>query len=246
MFGIFSRKFHSQTNFDYPIGSLPTSSQYWPKQWKEIYHKEYPRMPRIPLSSRLLPLGSLGDALLQRTSQREFNTAQSISFDELSTLLYYTAGVKPQHTDWNLVRRFYPSGGARYPMEVYLLIQRVDTLSPGIYHYNVKDNVLEHLVTDQDTVEQLKLGLYYPWSKDAAAILFFTAVWDRNFMKYQDRGYRIVLMEAGHMAQNLALTATALHIKHCNAVAFHNEHVEQMLDIGSEDENTLYMTVLGK
>jgi len=117
---------------------------------------------------------------------------------------------------------------------------------PGIYHYNVKDNYLEQLSTDDALVEEINRGLYYPWARDAALTCFFTAVWDRNFMKYKDRGYRIVLMEAGHMAQNLSLVAAALKLKCCNAVAFNNDHIEKILDISHEDEDTLYMATLGK
>jgi SagB-type dehydrogenase family enzyme len=171
---------------------------------------------------------------------------KTLTLDEFSTILYYTAGVKPFFGRWNEVRRFYPSGGARYPLELYLLIQRVDGITPGIYHYNVKDHILEELSTNKEDIESLKDGLYYPWSREAAVACFITAVWERNFMKYEDRGYRIVLIEAGHMAHNLALTAAALNIGCCNSVGFHNEHIDETLDIEHEDEDSLCLALLGK
>ena len=119
-------------------------------------------------------------------------------------------------------------------------------LKPGIYHYNVKEHFLEALATEPEYLESLKEGLYYPWSREAAVIFLITAVWDRNMMKYQDRGYRIILMEAGHMAQNLALIAAALGIGCCNSVGFHNQRIDEVLDIEQEDENSLYMALLGK
>ena len=162
-------------------------------------------------------------------------------------MLYYSAGTKPEyHGPAKKIRRFYPSGGARYPLEVYLLIQRVDGVEPGIYHYNVKDHRLELLTKEKKEIEKLKEGLFYPWSRDAAVAFFVTAVWERNFMKYKDRGYRIVLMEAGHLGQNLALTAAALGIGCCNSVGFHNQRINEVLDIENEDESSLYLALLGK
>lgn len=246
MFGKFSKAFHRQTDFDFPIGMLPSNPQYWPKEWSEIYHKEYPRLAKIALSHNLLNLGNLENSLKARHSQREFDLNNSLTLDELSTILYYSAGVKPSFRELNKVRRFYPSGGARYPLEAYLLIQRVNGIKPGIYHYNVKDHVLEKLSNDQKDINSLKDGLYYPWSRDAAIVYFITAVWERNFMKYKDRGYRIVLIESGHMAHNIALTASALGIGCCNSVGFNNEYVDEALDIEHEDEDSLCMALLGK
>ena len=247
MLGIFSRLFHKETNFKFPIGTTPLDPQYWPKEWTEIYHKEYPRFRKIELPKNFLNLGDFENTLNSRHSTREYDLRKYLTPKELSTLLHYSSGVKPSAaTDPNLIRRYYPSGGARYPLEVYLGIQRVDGIEPGIYHYNVKEHFLEALATEPEYLESLKEGLYYPWSRDAAVIFLITAVWDRNMMKYQDRGYRIVLMEAGHMAQNLALTAAALGIGCCNSVGFHNQRIEEALDIEREDENSLYMALLGK
>jgi len=247
MYGIFSRKFHKQTNFDFPIGVKLIDPQYWPKEWTEIYHKEYPRFPKVRLSEKILELGNLKSAFEKRFSAREYNTGERLSLEELTALLYYSAGVKSgKAPDPNLVRRHYPSGGARYPLEVYLGIQRVGGIKPGIYHYNVKDHILETLTTDLEYLESLKEGLYYPWSRDAAVIYLVTSVWERNMMKYKDRGYRIILMEAGHMAQNLALTAAYLGIGCCNSVGFHNQRIDEVLDIEHEDEDSLYMALLGR
>lgn len=247
MDGIFSRKFHRQTDFDFPIGSEPPDPQYWPKEWTEIRHKEYVRFPKTELSKNILPLGELEKALKKRSSSREYDTKAELSFEELSTLLCYSAGVRTAgKSKSESVRRFYPSGGARYPLEIYLGIQRVQGMQPGIYHYNVKGNLLETLTTNPDDLESLREGLYYSWSREAAVILFITAVWNRNMMKYRDRGYRIILMEAGHLAQNFSLISSALGIGCCNSVGFHNGRINEVLDIEEEDEDSLYMALIGK
>ena len=245
MFGIFSKLFHKQTDFDFQIGSLPTNPQYWPKEWKEIQYKSYPRMPKIELSKNFPDLGKFENILKNRRSTREFNTGKELTLNQLSTLLYFSAGVKSNNANPNLVRRFYPSGGARYPLEIYLGIKKVDEIDSGIYHYNVKEHLLEN-IGGSEYLNELLSTLYYPWSRNAAIIFIITAAWDRNFIKYKDRGYRIVLMEAGHLAQNLALTAAALNIGCCNLVGFHDKKINEILDIENSDESTLYMAVLGE
>lgn len=244
--GEFSKKYHKQTDFNFPIGSLPSNPQSWPKEWKEIQHKDYPRLPKIKLSRSFLPLKTLEEALFSRHATREYNSDKSLSSEELSTLLYYSAGIKPQKDEQGPIRRFYPSGGARYPLEVYLAIQKVEGIDRGIYHYNVKSHFLENLSSENEDLELLKEGLLYPWSRDAAVFFFITAVWDRNFIKYKDRGYRIVLMETGHLAQNLSLTCAALKINCCNSVGFNNQRINEALGLESETEDSLYLAIIGK
>lgn len=244
--GIFSKIFHKQTDFNFKIGALPSDPQYWPKEWKEIKYKSYPRLPKVKLSQKLKPLGNLEIAFKNRCSVRKFDTAGELSLEELSTLIYFSTGVKPATDNKGTVRRFYPSGGARYPLEVYLGIQKVKGVEPGIYHYNVKDHLLERLLEKQ-ALGELIPTLYYPWSRETAVIFIITAVWDKNFIKYKDRGYRIILLEAGHLTQNLSLTAAALNIKCCNLVGFHNKGINEILDINRENnESSLYVSVLGK
>ena len=246
MNAIFSKKFHKETDFDFPIGMPPSNPQYWPKEWKEIHHKEYPRLPKVVLPDVLLPLGAMEEIYKKRQTSREYDVSSYLTQEELHTLLFYMAGVKDITQATTGVRRNYPSGGARYPLEVYLAIQRVEGITPGIYHYNVKYDILEQLTIDAEDMEKLKEGLFYPWSRDAAVMFFTTAVWDRNFIKYKNRGYRIILLEAGHMAQNLTLTSAGLGIKCCNSVGFHNRRIGEVLDIEPETEDSLYLALISK
>ncbi|MFA7319793.1 MAG: SagB family peptide dehydrogenase [Parcubacteria group bacterium] len=247
MTGIFSKKFHRQTDFNFTLGTPPSDPQYWPEEWKEIQHKSYPRFPRMELSENFLDLGSLEKSLENRHSQREFDRLKKISFEELSTILHYSAGINPENKQKEeAVCRFYPSGGARYPLEIYLAIQRVERMIPGIYHFNVKDNALETLTLEPEYMEDILEGLFQSWSKQAAVIIFTTAVWDRTFIKYKDRGYRIILLEAGHLNHNFALTASALGIGCCNSLGFHNQRINEVLDIENANEDSVYMTLLGR
>ena len=241
--GEFSKQFHRQTDFHFPPGAT-SNFQYLPKEWAEIGHKEYPRTPKVELSETVLALGDMKKAFDDRRSERKYDLGKTLTKDELSTLLHYSASARSGNE--TEIRRFYPSSGACYPLETYLVIQRVQEITPGIYHYNVKDHLLEKLSPGISEIESIKEGLLYPWAKEAAVIYIITAVWNRNFLKYKDRGYRMVLMEAGHMAQNLSLVSSALNLNCCNSTGFDNEKIDEILDITNEDEDSLYMALIGK
>ncbi|MBI2609903.1 SagB/ThcOx family dehydrogenase [Candidatus Giovannonibacteria bacterium] len=246
MIGALSKLFHKEINFKFKSGTGPSDPKTWPKSWKTVYFKEYPRLNLIPLSWNFLELGNLESALKNRHSTREFSN-KPITFEELSTLLYFGGGIRkiPDNGEWNGSKRFYPSGGSRYPLEIYIGAQNVTDLDRGIYHYNVKKHALEELI-ESEGIKIIKEAMFYPWSKDAALFVILTSVWDRNFIKYKDFGYKIVLNESGHLMQNIALISSALNIGCCHLAGYSNEKIELMLDIDNEEESTVHLSVLGK
>ncbi|MFH0929861.1 MAG: SagB/ThcOx family dehydrogenase [Candidatus Moraniibacteriota bacterium] len=248
MDGIISRKFHDETNFDFTIGEEVTDFQYnisW--DWKKINYKEYPRFPKVELPRIHIPYEDIENALIESCPKKKFDTRKELSLKELSNLLFFSSGLKPtKKTEQESASRFYPSFDARYPLEVYIGIQRVQGISPGIYHYNVKGHFLETLTNNSDYLDDLKEGIYYPDFKGAAVVLMITAVWNRTMVKYKDRGYRIILMETGYLAQNLALVCSALGVGCHNTTDFHNQRIHEVLDIENEDEDSISMVLIGK
>lgn len=243
MSSIFSKKFHKQTNFKFTLGK----HLFYPKKCTDTRYKNYSRFPQKKLSENLLQLGGLEESLKNRHSQRESDWLKKISFDELSTILHYSAGINC-HDDQKagITRRFYPSDSALYPLEIYLVIQRVDGIIPGIYHFNIKDNTLETLTIDSEDMENLLECMAYSWSRKMAVAIFTTIVWNRTFAKYNNRGYRAALLEAGHLNHNFAIVASALNIGCCNSLGFYNQKINDILDIENEGEDSVYMTLLGK
>lgn len=248
---MFSKLFHKKTSGGKP--GIPQNSKDWPKSWSTTFFKEYPRFEKILLPKNILELKNFSEVLAGRTSSRVFDINKEISLQELSTILYYSAGIKGRPAELadsaqdvkDKTRRFYPSGGARYPLEVYLAIKRVSEIKPGIYHYNIFSHSLEQLLSGEN-LNDFDKTLSYPWSKDAAVIFIITSVWDRNLIKYGDFGYNIILIEAGHMSQNLHLVGQSLGMKYCPLAGFNNEQMNAVLDIDENDESSLYITAIGK
>jgi SagB-type dehydrogenase family enzyme len=80
---------------------------------------------------------------------------------------------------------------------------------------------------------------------EADLIVVFTAVIQRTLARYSDRGFRLVLMECGHLAQNLNLLATAMHLGSLNLGGFYDQHLAALLSLDLDVEIPLYGVALG-
>lgn len=174
VFGITpSRKFHNITKLKaFNYSKVPFGD--WPDSWKTISYKAYPRLKQVLLPKPSLPHRALEDALLERSSIREFKRS-SISKKYLSNLLYFSAGIKQYLIEKTSTKRFYPSAGARYPLEVYPLVFRVHGVLAGGYHYHVKTHSLEHLF-DLPTAQKVFQCVDQDWITNASVILIITAI----------------------------------------------------------------------
>ncbi|MEA3378404.1 MAG: SagB/ThcOx family dehydrogenase [Nanoarchaeota archaeon] len=216
----------------------------YPKSWINIYFKSYPRFKRIFLPKPKRKKGNgIYDVIRYRESIREFNK-EKILLKELSEILFYSAGILNDASDLNKSRRGYPSAGARYPIELYLVIKNCETISPGLYHYNVIEHSLELMLPGEQN-KRLNEFVYQEMLEDAQIIFILTANFKRTAIKYGTRAYRYVLLDTGHMAQNIYLTSGNLSVGCCTIGGFSDNKVNRFLDL-DENEQTLYMGVLGK
>lgn len=212
----------------------------WPDSWKTVFFKAYARFPEIKLPIPKLPNTSLKKVLFDRKSTRKFSKKQ-LDINILSSLLYYSAGLKSHKLNQN-ANRFYPSGGSRYPLEIYIYPLNAN-LQQGIYHYYVKNNSLEQL-PEVDQNEFLRC-FHHEWVKNAGCIIIVTAAFKRNTVKYSNRGYRFVLTEVGLLAQNIYLLSTALKIGCCAVGGYKENKLEEILDISDSDESVVGAFIIG-
>jgi SagB-type dehydrogenase family enzyme len=233
-------KFHEATKTKKFLRQLP--SEKWPVEWKAIHFKEYPRLPKVLLPEPYLDPGiSLVETLYKRKSYRDFKKWK-MSLEEISNLLYFTAGNKQGGKSYS-ANRFYPSGGSRYPLEVYLISVNSD-LPKGLYHYNVKQHLLEQLLLKKD----INFREYFSpeWFEDASIILITTAVFARTTIKYGDRGYRHIWHETGSLVQNIYLLSAALNLKCCPTGGFNDDRINKLLDIDGLRESVVSTVAVGK
>ncbi len=240
----FSHLFH-QSSKDRTRGHIPiaTDSKEWPLEWHTTYYKTYPRLPKIILPDTK-PSGDFFDLVRGRKSRRNF-TDKPLSLEALSSLLRYSCGVVGKLEDGR-PKRAHPSGGARFPLEIYPLVFRgSESLPAGVYHYNFKAHALDVLWKRDFSEEERRTLFLYPWVKEAAVVFLLTAVFWRSKNKYGEAGYRYILLEGGHIGQNLYLTAEALGLQ-CSALGgVDNKAIESILDIDGITESAIYALAVG-
>lgn len=240
----YSQLFHQSTKrFKHRIHR---DSALWPDEWKTTFYKTYPRLPVIKLKHQEKKF-DLFEAIKKRSSKREMSPAK-INLDELSLLLKYTCGITNRTKEGD-GRRACPSGGARYPIETYcLIINPGKGLKPGFSHYNIEKHQLEMLWQKKITKKDLEQIATYEFVEDASLVIFLSAVFWRTQNKYRQRGYRFVLIEAGHIGQNIYLISEALNLKCCALGGFRvsDERIEEILGLDGIVESLVYTLVIGK
>ncbi len=229
-----------------PFSTFVRSST-WPEKWMRVKYKSYPRMPKINLPETIRK-DYLYDIIQNRQSKRDFSSCP-ITREEASILFRYTCGnvcSAERTTGDALSHRAQPSAGACFPVELYALV-RYDTpdMPSGLYHYNVKLHAMELLWERKWTDGDLKQYFFEEWPKKAGIVFFMTAVFKRVQLKYRERGYRHILLEAGHIGQNLYLVAETLDLGCCAIGGTRDQEIEQLLDIDGITESVVYTIAVG-
>ncbi len=183
---------------------------------------------------------SVGEAIHGRRSNRDFGDGQ-LGFEEVVTTLsagYGTAG--------NGALRTVPSGGALFPLELYLIVLAVDGLSPAIYHFNPIDEAVEE-IRSLNARESLSKVLIHPQLVERASVFIaITALFWRTRFKYGLRGYRFCLIEAGHVMQNILLAATALKLAAVPVAGYFDRSLDRLLSVDGVTESAVYGVAIGR
>jgi SagB-type dehydrogenase family enzyme len=211
---------------------------------KPAEFKEYPREIR----RFSLPNGNKGDGgplwevMARRRSRRDF-LPKDISFEELSQLIWATQGITGSVSGFRL--RVTPSAGALYPIETYVVANRVVALSPGTYHFNVRESELEQVAEGDFRANIAASALDQSMAAESAVVFVWTAVVERAKWKYRERGYRYLYLDAGHIGQNLYLAATSLGLGCCTIGAFYDDEVNRLIEVDGQRETAVYLGAVG-
>jgi SagB-type dehydrogenase family enzyme len=209
----------------------------------EVY-KFYPDAPKLKLDVPQKKGGMpLWEVIKRRRSLRNFKDIP-LKRNVISQLLWAIQGIT--HESIGFEFRASPSAGALYPIETYLVIHNAEEIESGIYHYGVQNHELEQLKKGDFREAVARAALDQDMAYSASAVIIWTAVFQRSKWKYDQRAYRYVYLDAGHIAQNLALAAVSLDLGACQIGALYDEEVNALLGIDGEEESVIYMTVVGQ
>lgn len=215
--------------------------------------KSYPIASTIKLKSPKDNLKiSLEDILLKRRSIRSFSK-KAIPVSKISKLLQLSYGVsghsciKTNRQTHSYELRIAASAGALYSCELYLVALNVKNLEKGVYHYSPEGNELEVLKIDKHIEKRIDESIIEPEQfQNYAASLIISGTFDKAVTKYGDRGYRYVLLDAGHIGQNIYLVATALNLGVVGVCGFYDDRVNNLLFLDGQNESALYMMLIGQ
>jgi SagB-type dehydrogenase family enzyme len=214
--------------------------------------KEYLNENIIYLAEPDSPKHDFVSLLKNRRSCKTFS-AETMEFQELSNLLAWSAGITKQVTVSNgevqgesLNFRSYPSGGGLYPCETYVIALNIEGLNEGIYHYNNHQHGLDPVDTEFDIKQLERCMLAETVINDIGCIVVVTSVFERTVTKYGDRGYRLSLLEAGHLMQNILLSATAQNLGSLSWGGFHDNALAKLLKSDVISEPPVHTALIGK
>ena len=209
--------------------------------------KKYPHRPRVALAvPEPRPSPGVEDTMRSRRTIRQF-AEESLALDDLGRLLYFSNGITGQNPldRGTLPLRASPSAGALYPIELYVAAFSVTGLQEGIYHYEVEENVLELLRPGQFRQDLFEVTHRQEMVLQSTVAILMTAMFARTKAKYGERGYRYVLLDAGHLAQNLYLESTALGLGCATVGGFLDDTANRLLGVDGLDESVIYLAVVG-
>ncbi len=211
-------------------------------QYKEVTTRGEPvRLPEASRESALLRL------LRARHSSRRYE-ARSMPLTQLATLLagaYGTTRVTDLSLGVNVYSRSVPSAGGLFPLEIYAAIHQVEGLENGIYHYNVRGHSLEPVQVRAGLRQLGQFLMAQHFLENANVLFMFSAVFHRTLKKYGARGYRYILLEAGHAAQNVCLLAAEEGLGALCAGGFIDSKLNRFLEFDGRTESVLYCVGVG-
>lgn len=182
----------------------------------------------------------------ERKSHRVYRN-ESITLEQLAFLLWSTQGVKEIRGNNYATIRPVPSAGARHAFETYLAIFNVEGLEKGIYHYLPMEHSLEFITAVDDFAKTVSDSLCeQKWAvNNSAAVFFYSAIPYRSEWRYTTDAHKVMLIDVGHVVQNLYLSAQAIGCGTCAIAAFDQVKVDKMLQLDGLDEFVVYVAPVG-
>jgi putative peptide maturation dehydrogenase len=197
--------------------------------------------------------GQLYGVLNRRKTSRGFDRGRRVTAEQLATVLAYvwgSHGLAEYGQGLAIVKKTSPSGGGLHPIEAYPLVRDVEGLTPGLYHYNVRDHTLE-LIAELEPADVEELALDFTagqtYFQSAHVLFLMTARFPRSYWKYRDypRAYGVILMDAGHLSQTLYLVCTDLGLGAFVTAAINGGNIEERLGLDGYREGAILVCGCG-
>lgn len=217
-----------------------------PPPVEKPYNEDHEVVPLVsPSDLAGLYKTTLQSAIGNRRSRRKFK-GESISLIELSFLLWATQGIT-RLIDSGHALRVVPSAGARHALETYLAVFNVGGLEKGFYRYlPLSHSLLIERLDDLAAYQIQTASFNQNWMANAAVVFLWAAVPYRMEWRYGLAAHKVILLDAGHVCQNLYLACEAIGAGACAVAAYDQEQIDRVLGLNGEDEFVIYTAAIGR
>jgi SagB-type dehydrogenase family enzyme len=193
----------------------------------------------------ILKKPALQECIADRKSRRKYSAA-NLTLAELGYLLWATQGVRKALPGGRHYRTV-PSGGSRHSFETYLVIQHVEGLKAGVYRYLPFDHKLAFLFPEENLPEKMTvLASNQPFVGNSAVCFIWSSIPYRMEWRYGLDSERVILMDVGHVCQNLYLAAESIGCGTCGVAAYQQNELDAFLGLDGKDEFVIYLAPVGK
>ena len=212
---------------------------------KPPLYKQYPpELERIELDKPdHIGGGPIYELLQKRRSERDY-IKKNLPGKKLSQVLWAAQGISLANEYHQF--RTAPSSGGLFPIETYCVINHTDGIAPGVYHYQLPYHTLVLLKKGNFGIDLARAALGQSMLGEAAFNLVWSAMIKRSKWKYEQRSYRYIYLDAGHIAQNTALAAVSCGLGSCQIGAFFDDEVNSIIGVDGIHEFAIYMTAVGE
>ena len=212
-------------------------------------HKEFVNAQEVQLESKTPSITKpISEVINRRSSVRDFKSS-ALSFEKLSALLSQSWGVRNTMSAYNrrdVTLRNFPTAGGLQCTEFYLVVNEVEDVIQGLYHYSSTKNRLELIERGNLRWRVVDCCPSHGWLAEASVVIFIAPDISRLTWKYGPRkSYRLAHIEAGVASQNLHLVATALELGSCMVFGFEDELTDSFIGLDGRREFTILLVAIG-
>ena len=204
------------------------------------------RALELPKDFSALPIDGDFLSIVNRRRSHRVYTDEPITLTQLAYLLWCTQGVKSIRGRAYATLRTVPGGGARHPFECYLAVRRVEGLRPGVYHYLPLSHQLECLGTPAGLEAMIGRSLQgQRWAEKASVVFYYSCVFYRAEWRYGIWAHPTVLIDSGHVTENLYLAATSIGLGGCAVAAVDGPEANRAFGLDGVEETVFYAMPVG-
>ncbi|MGO4531120.1 SagB/ThcOx family dehydrogenase [Paenibacillus sp. 2TAF8] len=233
--------FFQQGDFMKPLDEIDEEvKSFTTKGRKTFFRKEHIQLPPpIKQSNR-----TIEEVITLRRSLRNY-TEKPVDIQTLGNILHYSYGITGRLKNTGLALRAVPSGGGLYPVDIYIAVNHVEGLEAGMYYYDPFDHELILVNKNELNSISKEVSGYRAMLDTAAFTVLLAANFWRNQWKYHERGYRVILLDCGHVAQNIHLLCTAYGLGSCCLMGFVDNEINKILELDGISEHSMYLITVG-